>query len=61
MTTIAGKAKLSCQRAVRDLAPQTTHDVTGGAPKASTTKRQSKFEDLVRDKDLTDDEYWTLH
>ncbi len=61
MRTITGKTKSSGERATKDLAPDKSHDVTGGAPKASTAKRQAKFDDLVRDKDVTDDEYWALH
>jgi hypothetical protein len=61
MTTITGKTKSSGERATKDLKPDKSHDVTGGAPKASTAKRQAKSDDLLRDKDLMDDEYWALH
>jgi hypothetical protein len=61
MRKTTGNAKSSGQRATTDLAPEKSHDVTGGTPKASTAKRQRKFDDLVRDNVLTDDEYWALH
>ena len=61
MRTTTGKSKSSGERATKDLAPDKSHDMKGGAPKASTAKRQAKFDDLVRDKGLTDDEYWALN
>ena len=56
--TTTGKAKLKATREVTDLALNAARDIKGGK---KTTAQQAAFEKLVRDKDLTDDEYWSLN
>jgi hypothetical protein len=51
MTTANGKAK--------DLALKDARDIKGG--KKTAAERQAAFEKFLRDKDVTDAEYWALN
>jgi len=56
MTKITGKDRLKAVRDVKDLAPNTARDIKGG----KKTAAQAAYDKLLRDKDLTDGEYWNV-
>jgi len=56
MTKITGKDRLKAVRDVKDLAPNAARDIKGG----KKTAAQAAYDKLLRDKDLTDGEYWNV-
>ena len=58
MTTTPSKARLKAVRDVKDLAPNAARDIKGG--KKTAAERQAAYDKLLRDKDLTDAEYWNV-
>ena len=57
--TTNGKAKRKTVREARNLGLKAARDIKGG--KKTAAERQAAFERFVRDKDLTEAEYWNVN
>jgi hypothetical protein len=54
-----GKAKLKTVHEVKNVGLKAARDIKGG--KKTAAERRAAFERFVRDKDLTDAEYWNVN